>query len=87
MPKIKFPPDYDEKSGRALKQLGRYAAACLWCGHGYKEYSPELEDEHFAYHYPDAPEELREGARKRLMEGNADVPEKTARKNESTRRN
>jgi hypothetical protein len=86
MPKIKFPDDFDEKSERALKQLGRYAAACFWCGHGYKEYSAELEDEHFAYHCPDAPEELLEGARKRLMEGNADAPEKTARKATSKRR-
>ena len=78
MPEIKFPPDFDEKSERALKQLGKYAAACFWCGHGYEEYTSEVEDEHFAHHCPDAPEELREGARKRLTEKDADAPKKTA---------
>ena len=73
MPRLKLPPDWEKKSKRALNQLEQYAATCFWCGYGYEEYSPELEDDHFAFHCADAPEELREGARKRLMEGNADV--------------
>ncbi len=67
MPKLKLPDDFDEKSERALEQLEKYAAVCFWCGYGYAEYSPKLEDEHFAHHCPDAPEELRENARFRLL--------------------
>jgi hypothetical protein len=36
---------------------------CLWCGHGYVEYNPEIEDHHFAYHCPEAPENLRQAVR------------------------
>ena len=39
---------------------------CLWCSHQYAAYSPECEDDHFAYHCPRAPAELKESARKRL---------------------
>jgi len=42
-------------------------AACLWCGHGYTEYTHELENEHFAYACPNAPKELRASAKKRLV--------------------
>jgi hypothetical protein len=42
---------------------------CFWCGHGYEKYSRKAEDEHFAYHCPDSPDELRESARKRLLVG------------------
>jgi len=35
----------------------------------YDEYNPKAEDEHFAHNCPDAPEELREHAKKRLLLG------------------
>jgi hypothetical protein len=66
MQKLSLPPDCDKKSASALKRLEKYAAACLWCSHGYEEYSPKLEDEHFAYHCTDAPEKLKANARSRL---------------------
>jgi hypothetical protein len=64
---IAFPPDVAEKAERAFSQLESYEAACFWCGHGYDEYTGKAEDEHFAYNCPDAPEELRENAKKRLL--------------------
>jgi hypothetical protein len=36
---------------------------CLWCGHQYVNYNPETEDDHFANHCPNAPEQLKESAR------------------------
>ena len=63
---IAMPPDADEKVERAFSQLETYEAACFWCGQGY-EYNPKAEDDHFAYKCPDAPEELREHAKKRLL--------------------
>jgi hypothetical protein len=87
MPRLKLPPDWEKKSKRAFKQLEQYAATCFWCGYGYEEYSPELEGNHFAFHCPDAPEELKESAKARLQttEPNA-LPVKTARRKPSTRR-
>jgi hypothetical protein len=38
----------------------------MWCDHVYVEYNPTTEDQHFAHHCPDAPQELRESARNRL---------------------
>jgi hypothetical protein len=35
----------------------------LHCDHVYANYTPELEDRHFANHCPDAPETLKEAAR------------------------
>jgi hypothetical protein len=66
---ITMPPDADDKAERAFSQLETYVAACFWCGHGYDEYNAKAEDEHFAYNCPDAPEELREHAKKRLLLG------------------
>jgi len=66
---ISVPPDADQMVERALSQLGAYEAACLWCGHGYEDYNRKAEDEHFAYHCPDAPEELKENAKRRLLLG------------------
>jgi hypothetical protein len=63
---IQFPPDTEAKLKRSLKQAARYGAACLWCGHGYREYSLQLEDEHFAYHCPNAPEKAKQDAVSRL---------------------
>lgn len=39
---------------------------CLHCKHVYANYTPEIQDRHFAYHCPDAPEELKESAIQRL---------------------
>ena len=64
MPKLNLPKDHKKRTRRALKRLPKYAAVCFWCGHGYAEYSQEIEDEHFAHHCPDAPRELQEIARK-----------------------
>ncbi len=63
---LDLPADADEKVERALGQLETYEAAFLWCGGGYDEYSAKAEDEHFAYYCPDAPEELKENAKRRL---------------------
>jgi hypothetical protein len=63
---IQFPADIAAKAERAAQQLEQYGAVCLWCGHGYEDYSRKSEDEHFAFHCPDAPAELRENAEKRL---------------------
>jgi hypothetical protein len=63
---LKLPADADQKVERALSQLETSEAACLWCGGGYDEYSPKAEDEHFAHHCPDAPDELKDIARARL---------------------
>ncbi len=41
-------------------------AACLWCRHGYTQYSHELEDHHSAHVCPSAPKELKASAKKRL---------------------
>ncbi len=62
MPKLRLPNDWKQKTRRALRRLNKYAAVCFWCGHGYAEYSKQLEDEHFAHHCPDAPEELKKRA-------------------------
>jgi hypothetical protein len=86
MEEIKFPTDFEERSDRALRQLGKYVAACSWCGHGYEDISPELQDEHLAYHCPGAPAELKEDARRRFTEGDADAPKKTARKEATSKR-
>jgi hypothetical protein len=66
---IDAPPDIGEKAERAIRQLGKYQAACIWCAYGYDEYSRKAADEHFAYNCPDAPQELRDNAKRRLLLG------------------
>lgn len=39
---------------------------CMWCDHVYVDYTPQTEDDHFAHHCPNAPEELKKSARNRL---------------------
>jgi hypothetical protein len=63
---IQFPPDTAAKLKRSLKQAARCGAVCLWCGHAYREYSLQMEDEHFAYHCPNAPEKAKQDAVSRL---------------------
>jgi hypothetical protein len=67
MPKLHIPRDAKQKIKRAVQQLEIYGAVCMWCGYGYARYTPELEDEHFANHCPEAPEELKDNARRRLL--------------------
>jgi hypothetical protein len=47
--------------GCADADPGTVVGWCLWCGHGYVEYSPEIENRHFAHHCPGAPEEVETG--------------------------
>lgn len=41
-------------------------AWCMWCAHVYVEYNSMTEDQHFAHHCPEAPQELKDSATKRL---------------------
>jgi hypothetical protein len=45
---------------------GKVVGWCLHCDHVYANYTPALQDQHFANHCPDAPETLKESARARL---------------------
>ena len=68
MPRIQLPTDAAAKLKRAVRNAKKpgMVAACLWCGHSYTKYNHEIEDEHFANVCPNAPEELRANAKKRL---------------------
>jgi hypothetical protein len=68
MPRLHLPADAEANVRRAVRNAKKpgVVAACLWCGHGYSQYSHKLEDEHFANACPNAPEELRASAKKRL---------------------
>ena len=46
-------------------------AWCMWCDHVYVEYNSETEDQHFATDCLEAPQELKDSARKRLAEDHA----------------
>ena len=48
--------------GCADADPGTVVGWCLWCGHGYVEYNPRIEDQHFADHCPEAPEKLKQAA-------------------------
>jgi hypothetical protein len=39
---------------------------CLWCDHVYAEYSPAIENRHFAHDCPNAPAKLKDAALARL---------------------
>lgn len=45
---------------------GMVVGFCLHCDHVYANYTPELENRHFANHCPDVHETLKEAARARL---------------------
>ncbi len=66
---INVPSDLGARAERALMQLQTCEAACLWCGHGYRQYNVDAQDEHFAYNCPEAPQALREEAKRRLSMG------------------
>jgi len=46
--------------------LSEVVGWCLHCDHVYVNYTPEIQDEHFAYHCPGAPQTSREAARAKL---------------------
>ena len=45
---------------------GKVVGWCLHCDHVYANYTPEVENRHFANHCPDAPETVKQAARARL---------------------
>ncbi|MGB7848540.1 MAG: hypothetical protein WBL63_23205 [Candidatus Acidiferrum sp.] len=51
----------------AESQMGKIVGWCMWCDHTYARYNSEIEDRHFAYDCPGAPEELRQSARARFV--------------------
>ena len=57
------------KSSRLLASLKRTRPLVSGAVMAMKITAPKTEDEHFAYNCPDAPEELRENARRRLLVG------------------
>ncbi len=73
MQELKLPADAAAKLSRAIRKARTpgVVAVCLWCGHGYTKYDHHLEDEHFANVCPNAPPELRENAKKRLVSHHA----------------
>jgi len=52
--------------GCADIDASRIVGWCLHCDHVYANYTPALENRHFANHCPDVPETVREAARARL---------------------
>jgi hypothetical protein len=46
-------------------------AFCIWCDHVYADFSPLTEDQHFAHHCSEAPEELRSAASARSTKRNS----------------
>lgn len=42
-------------AGCADADVAAVVAWCLWCDHTYTEYTPAIENEHFAHHCPGAP--------------------------------
>jgi hypothetical protein len=53
--------------GCAETESSKIVGWCFHCDHVYANYSPEIEDRHFADNCPDAPEELKKSARERLL--------------------
>jgi hypothetical protein len=41
---------------------GTVVGWCLWCNHGYVEYSPEIENQHFAHDCSGAPEKMKQAS-------------------------
>jgi len=69
---IMFPPDWQHAAlphcecGCSEIDLNGVVGWCFHCDHVYANYTPELENRHFANHCPDAPETFKEAARARL---------------------
>jgi hypothetical protein len=65
-PMIGFPPHVEIPQCQCGCAGVQGEAFCVWCSHEYAEYTAEAENQHFAHHCPEAPEELKESARARL---------------------
>lgn len=69
---IMFPPDWQHaprphcECGCSDVDSGKVVGWCLHCDHVYANYTPEIENRHFANHCPDAPETVKQAARARL---------------------
>jgi len=61
----------DCQCGCADADPGTVVGWCLWCNHGYVEYNPKIENRHFAYHCPGAPEKLKQASLARLAKRRA----------------
>ena len=48
--------------GCADADPGTVVGFCLWCDHVYVDYSPKIQDQHFAYDCPGAPEKLKQAS-------------------------
>jgi hypothetical protein len=53
--------------GCADADLSNVVGWCFYCDHVYVNYSPEIEDRHFADKCPGAPDQLRQSARARFV--------------------
>jgi hypothetical protein len=62
MPRIFLPKDWKDRAARAVRNLNRRGVVGVgfWCGHGYREYSPETETAYLL----ECPEYPQEGKRR-----------------------
>ena len=69
---IKFPAGWQHAAppqchcGCADADMSEVVGWCLRCDHVYVNYSPKLQDQHFAYHCPGAPQTSKDAALARL---------------------
>ncbi len=69
---IKFPDNWQHSNqphcecGCADTDASEIVGWCLHCDHVYANYTPEIENRHFANHCPGVPETVREASRARL---------------------
>ena len=65
---IKFPDDWQHSNqvhcqcGCTDADTSEVVGWCLWCDHVYTEYTPAIQDDHFAHHCLEAPTKLKEVA-------------------------
>jgi hypothetical protein len=52
----------DCQCGCADADLSNVVGWCLWCDHVYVNYSPEIQDRHFAHDCPGAPKKLKQAS-------------------------
>ena len=60
------PRPHSECGCRSDIDPGKVVGWCLHCDHVYANYTPEIENRHFANHCPGAPETVKQAARARL---------------------
>jgi hypothetical protein len=58
---------YPCECGCAEIDIGKISGFCLWCDHVYAQFSPTIQDFHFAKHCAGAPEQLSQSAWARLV--------------------